>query len=49
MTTTETSTSMIESKNLAQQIMKSKTPIAVAVGEYIRSLLHSTPNAPYIF
>lgn len=47
MTTNEIHTS--EPTNLAQQIVGNKTPIAIAVAEYIRSLLHSSPDNVHVF
>ena len=50
MTTSELSTSDgTNFTNLAQQLKKRKTPIAVAIAEYIQSLIHSTPEDIYIF
>lgn len=48
MTTSETTTSS-ETVNLAHKILKRKTPIAVAIAEYIRSLIHSEPDHVYVF
>lgn len=47
--TTSESTSSQEYTNLAQRIAKRKTPIAVAIAEYIRSLIHSDPEHIYAF
>jgi len=47
MTTSETTTS--ESKSLAELAIDNKTPIAVAIAEYVGSLIHRHPDAPYIF
>lgn len=35
--------------NLAQSIVNHKTPIAVAIAEYVRSLMHGNPDTPYVF
>jgi dTDP-4-dehydrorhamnose reductase len=35
--------------NLAQSIAHKKTPIVVAIAEYVRSLMHNNPDTPYAF
>jgi hypothetical protein len=35
--------------SLAQSIAHKKTPIVVAIAEYVRSLMHNNPDTPYAF
>lgn len=46
---TENETTTFPYSNLAQQIKKNKTPIAVAIAEYVGSLMHNNPDTPYVF
>jgi hypothetical protein len=49
MTTSWEATSWFENTSLAHKIVNRKTPIAVAIAEYIRSLIHSDPEHVYVF